>query len=89
MPLNPKAPCSFLAHTWAVKRLAYHNIGVYVYTIKLHGVFGEVSAADVSITIRSVTLPARLDRLTVDCAVGLEVLSEHKGSSCSALTLRL
>ena len=35
-----KAPCSCMVHTWALKGLPYHNFGVYVYTIKLHGAFG-------------------------------------------------
>ena len=38
---NPKAQCSFIVHTWALKGLPYHNSGVYVYTVKLHGAFGE------------------------------------------------
>ena len=33
----PKAPCIFIVDTWALKGLPYHNFGVYVYTIKLHG----------------------------------------------------
>ena len=36
----PKAPRSFRVHTCALKELQYHNSGVYVYTIKLHGTFG-------------------------------------------------
>ena len=36
----PKAPCSFIVHTWALKGLPYHTFGVYVYTTKLHGAFG-------------------------------------------------
>ena len=36
----PKAPCSFIVHTWALKGLPYHNFGVQVYTVKLHGAFG-------------------------------------------------
>ena len=36
----PKAPCSAIVDTWAFKRLPYHHLGVYVYTIELHGAFG-------------------------------------------------
>ena len=36
----PKAPCSFIVNTWAVKGLPYHDFGGYVYTVKLHGAFG-------------------------------------------------
>ena len=36
----PKAPCSVIVNTWALKGLAYHNLGGNVYTIKLHGAFG-------------------------------------------------
>ena len=39
----PKASCSFIVDTWALKGLPYHNFGVYVYTIKLHGAFGNGS----------------------------------------------
>ena len=28
---NPKAPCSFMVDTWALKGLQYHDFGVYVY----------------------------------------------------------
>ena len=41
-PASSKAPCSFRVHTWALKGLPYHHFGVYVYTIKLHGAFGNV-----------------------------------------------
>ena len=37
----PKAPCSVIVDTWALKRLPYHHFGVYVYTIELHGAFGK------------------------------------------------
>ena len=36
----PMAPCNFTGDTWALKDLPYHDFGVYVYTIKLHGAFG-------------------------------------------------
>ena len=38
----PKAPCSFIVDTWALKALPYHDFGVYVYTITLHGAFWHV-----------------------------------------------
>ena len=31
-------------HAWALKGLPYDKWGVYVYTIKLHGAFGEIPA---------------------------------------------
>ena len=36
----PKAPCSYMVHTWSWKELPYHYLRAYVYTIKLHGAFG-------------------------------------------------
>ena len=29
---SPKAPCSHMGHTWALKGFTYQNFGVYVYT---------------------------------------------------------
>ena len=37
---SPKAPCSFMVDTWALTGLPYHDFGVYVYAMKLHGAFG-------------------------------------------------
>ena len=36
----PKAPCSFIVDTWALKGLPCYDFGVYAYAIKLHGAFG-------------------------------------------------
>ena len=36
----PKAPCSFMVDTWALKGLPYHDFGVCVYTRNLHGASG-------------------------------------------------
>ena len=37
LDILPKAPCSFMVDTWALKGVRYHDFGAYVYTIKLHG----------------------------------------------------
>ena len=44
---HPKAPCSFIVDTWALKGLPYHDFGAYVDTIKLHGAFRSVSKGSV------------------------------------------
>ena len=36
----PKAPCSLMVPTWALKGLPYQYFGVYVSTINLPGAFG-------------------------------------------------
>ena len=41
LPPIPKAPCSLIVHTWALKGLPCHNFGVFVYTIKLQGALGK------------------------------------------------
>ena len=37
---EPKAPCSFVVHTWALQGLPYHNFKENACTITLHGAFG-------------------------------------------------
>ena len=46
--LIPKAPCRVIVDTWALERLPYQHVGVYVYTIELHGAFGNVEAYGIS-----------------------------------------
>ena len=48
----PKAPCSFIVHTWALKGLPYHNFGFHVNTIKLHEAFGVDMYVAVSTNMR-------------------------------------
>ena len=38
----PKAPCTDMVTTWALKGLLYHGFGAYVYTIVVLGAFGFV-----------------------------------------------
>ena len=38
---NPKAPCTDMVTTWALKGLLYHDFGACVYTIVLLGAFGK------------------------------------------------
>ena len=38
-PAEPKAPCSCIVCTWALKGLPYHKLRLYGCTIKLHGAF--------------------------------------------------
>ena len=40
VPTYRKAPCSCMVYTWAFKGLSYHDFGIYVCTVKLHGAFG-------------------------------------------------
>ena len=44
----PESICSFIVDTWALKGLPYHDFGVHVHTIKLHGAFGHITAAAVN-----------------------------------------
>ena len=38
--MSPKHS-SFMVDTWALTELPYHDFGVYVYAMKLHGAFGS------------------------------------------------
>ena len=40
---SPKAPCTDIVTTWALKGLLYHDFGAYVHTIVVLGAFGIVS----------------------------------------------
>ena len=62
-PRVAKAPCSIVANTWAEKGLPCHN---FVYTRKLHGVWGVVQAG---LCIRS---PSYSVRAYQDALFGLE-----------------
>ena len=37
----PKAPCTEMVTTWALKGLLYHDFGAYAYTIVVVGAFGS------------------------------------------------
>ena len=38
----PKAPCTDMVTTWALKGLLYHDFGAYVYAIVVLGDFGRI-----------------------------------------------
>ena len=40
---TPKAPCTDIVTTWALRGLLYHDFGAYVYTIVVLEAFGYIS----------------------------------------------